>query len=87
LLGGPAYVGTLLALAPGRDGERLAAATDAALAELPGVRAAAGAIADGAGSLARIIGSTPGGVRRAIEAAWAEARRELIGAPLPPRRK
>ena len=87
LLGGPGYVGTLLAVAPGRDGERLASSTDAVLAELPGVRAAAGAIADGAGSLARIIGSTPGGVRRAIEAAWADARRELIGAPLPPRRK
>jgi len=65
----------------------LAAATDAVLAELPDVRAAAGALAAGQGAVTRVLGSSPAAVRRAIEAAWAEARRLLIGAPLPPRRK
>ena len=87
LVGGLGYVGTLLAVAPGRDGVHLAAATDAVLAELPDVRAAAGALAAGQGAVTRVLGSSPAAVRRAIEAAWAEARRLLIGAPLPPRRK
>jgi urease accessory protein len=87
LLGDASYLGTLLVVAPGSDGEQLAARTDAALAELADVRAAAGVLADGAGSISRVLGDSPAGVRHAIEAAWAAARRELLGTPLPPRRK
>jgi urease accessory protein len=87
LLGEAGYFGTLIAVADGHDGERLAAATDRRLAELPGVDAAAGALPSGVGVLARVLGSSPALVRRAIDTAWAEARRALLGAPLPPRRK
>jgi urease accessory protein len=87
LLGGASYVGTLLVVAPGSDGELLAARTDAELAELAGVRAAAGALAAGVGSVARVLGDSPAALRAAIEAAWTVARAELLGAPLPSRRK
>jgi urease accessory protein len=87
LLGAASYLGTLLVVAPGRDGERLAAHTDAALAELAGVRAAAGPLPGGAGSIARVLGDSAGAVRTAIETAWAEARGQLLGVPLAPRRR
>lgn len=87
LLGHATYVGTVIAVADGHDGERLAAATDRRLAELTDVAAAAGVLPDGIGMLARILGGSSPAVRTAIDAAWAEARRALLGAPLPPRRK
>jgi urease accessory protein len=87
LLGAHGYLGTLLVAAPGSDGELIASRTDAALAALADVRAAAGALANGAGSVARVLGDAPAAVRAAIETAWAVARAELLDAPLPPRRK
>jgi urease accessory protein len=87
LLAGASYVGTVLAVAPGVDGEQLAARTDAALAELAGVQAAAGVLAGGVGSIARVLGPSAAAVRAAVETAWAQARRQLLGAGLPARRK
>ena len=39
------------------------------------------------GVLVRALGVSAIAVRAAIDAAWAEARQALLGAPLPPRRK
>jgi urease accessory protein len=87
LLGSATHVGTLVAVAHGHDGEALAAATDRRLAGLAGVKAAAGVLPCGQGVLARAVGASAAAVRAAIDAAWAEARQALLGAPLPPRRK
>jgi len=87
LLGPATHLGTLLAVADGRDGEALAAASDSRLAGLAGVEAAAGVLPCGQGMLVRALGASTAAVRRAVEAAWAEARLALLGAPLPPRRK
>ncbi len=87
LLGPATHVGTLLAVAHGHDGEALAAAADRRLAALAGVEAAAGVLPCGQGVLVRALGVSAIAVRAAIDAAWAEAREALLGAPLPPRRK
>jgi urease accessory protein len=87
LLGAATHLGTLLAVADGRDGEQLAAATDRRLAGLAGVQAAAGTTPCGQGMLVRALGGSTPSVRRAIEAAWSEARLALLGARPPPRRK
>jgi urease accessory protein len=87
LLGAATHLGTLIAVADRHDGEALAAATDARLAGLPDVEAAAGALPGGRGMIVRVLGRSGATVRRAVDVAWAEARLALLGAPPPPRRK
>jgi urease accessory protein len=87
LLGRYDYVASLLAVAPGRDAEALAAHLDGDLARLPDVLAAAGTLPCGAGAFARILAHSAVTAQRALAAAWRVARRELLGCPLPPRRK
>ena len=87
LLGAEAYLGTLLVAAPHLDVERLAAAVDDELAILEEASGGAGTLPSDCGVGVRVIAERPAAARRALDAAWALARRELLGAPLPPRRK
>lgn len=87
VLGRWAYLATVLVAAPGRDAEAIAAALDATLRDVPGAFAAAGATPDDAGALARVLAGSAESARAGRDAAWAAARRTLIGLPLPPRRK
>jgi urease accessory protein len=87
LLGGSAYVASLLVVAPGRDGEAVAAAIDGELARLTDAQGAAGALDHGAGAAVRIVAGSAPGVRRALRAAWRTAREQVLGLPLPRERK
>jgi urease accessory protein len=87
LLGQYDYVASLLALAQGRDAEALAARLDRELAGVPEVLGAAGVLPNGAGVLARILARSPIAAQRTVRLAWLAAREELLGSPLPPRRK
>jgi len=81
------YLVTVLAFAPARDAAQLASVVDRALTEASGVIGAAGELPNGAGVLARIVADDAPGAARGLRIAWGAARRELIGAPLPPVRK
>jgi urease accessory protein len=81
------YLVTLLALAPAADVASLVRVVDGALEAAPGVLGAAGELPNGAGVLARMIAADAPGAARALTVAWAAARRELAGLPLPPVRK
>jgi urease accessory protein len=83
-LGKKPYLVSLLALAPDADSERLARAIDAALAPRGG---AAGQLPGGAGAVARALASDAIDAEHALRAAWAAARLELLGLPLPEKRK
>jgi urease accessory protein len=87
LLGRHAYVGSVLAAAPGRDCEALASLLDRAVAAEAGVLAAAGSLPNGAGAYARVLAPSSHAALRALNAGWAAARAQLTGLPLPPRRK
>lgn len=87
LLGGHAYVGSLLAVAPGRDCDALASKLDAAVGAQAGARGAAGRLPNDAGAYARVLASSSYDALQALDAGWAAARVELEGIPLPPRRK
>lgn len=83
LLGSSPYLGTILVLAPGRDGEAIAAALDEAVSG----RGAAAALPFGAGALARVLAPSAVALRATVEAGWAVARRLLLGSQPPPARK
>ena len=87
LLGRRPYLASVLVAAPGRDADELAAALDAAVRDIPGTLAGAGALPNGAGALARILAATGGAARAGLDAAWGAARGALLGRALPPRRK
>ena len=87
MLGEHAYLGTFTAVAPHVDVARLASLVDAELADDDRVRAGAGILPRDAGLTARVLSRRAADARRALDAAWAIVRRELLGAPLPPRRK
>jgi urease accessory protein len=87
LLGGPAYLGSLLALTPGRDAAELASTIDRRLDSELGSRAAAGALPGDVGVVVRALTPTAATARSALRIAWGEARAALLGAPLPPWRK
>lgn len=87
VLGGRSYLGTFVAVAPHVDAERLAGLIDTELAVDARVSAAAGTLPNGAGVGARVLASKAADARTALDAAWAVARQELLGAPLPVRRK
>jgi urease accessory protein len=76
-------LGTLLVVAPAADAERLSDA----LHDRLGATAGATALPNGAGVLVRALGDTAADVREGLRAAWDVARRDLIEAPVPPRRK
>jgi urease accessory protein len=87
LLGDSDYLVSMLALAPESDATRLAAAIDSALAGEAGLRGAAGELPRGAGALVRILAPDTPSAERGLRRAWAAARDELLGLPLPERRK
>ena len=87
VIGEHGWLVTLLAVAPDRDGEALAARIDRALAADRDVLAAAGCLPGGCGALVRILAGGALPARRAFLRAWAETRDELLGLPLPPLRK
>lgn len=88
VLGQWAYVGTLIAVTDRpRVSEALAQAMDDALSDREGALAAAGELPYASGAVARVLAESAPAARHALDAAWAAARRVLIGLPLPPRRK
>jgi urease accessory protein len=84
VLGDLDYLVSVLVIAPDADAGLLAGAIDAALAPHGG---AAGQLPSGAGALARALAADAVAAEGAMRAAWAAARRELLGLPLPERRK
>ena len=81
------YLVTLLALAPAHDPAALAAALDRVLAAEPDIRGAAGELPNRVGARALALAPDAPAAERALRAAWAAARRELLGLPLPAVRK
>jgi urease accessory protein len=87
VLGRTDYLVSLIAVAPGRDLERLAASLDVALSIDPSVTGAAGELPNSAGALVRILAPSAVSAERALRSAWTAARLALIGVPPPERRK
>ena len=87
VLGKHAYLGTFTVVAPHVDVERLASLVDSELAVDAHVTGGAGVLPRAAGLGARVLADRAADARRALDAAWAIVRHELIDAPLPPRRK
>ncbi len=87
MLGSSDYVATLLVVAPGRDGNGLAAEIDQALAALTDVHGAAGPLDGGVGVTVRILADSAPAVRRGLRTAWRAARGRLLGLSLPRERK
>ncbi|MEA2362392.1 MAG: urease accessory protein [Thermoleophilaceae bacterium] len=87
LLGGHEYLATLLAVAPGRDAEALAAQLDALLASEREVHGAAAPLPNGAGAVARILAGSAPAARRVLLEAWRVARGALAGLGAPAVRK
>ena len=87
VLGEHAYLGTLFAVAPHLDAERIAAEVDRELASAADVVAGAGVLPGASGISVRVLARRAAEARRAVDAAWAQVRYELIGAPPPRRRK
>jgi urease accessory protein len=92
VLGDATVLGTLFVVAPAADGDRLTDAVHERIAGVDGASAdgsAAGATAlpNDAGAVVRVLGDTAEDVRERLRAAWDRARRDLLGAPAPPRRK
>ena len=86
-MGEHGWLVTLLAVAPDRDGEALAARIDRALAADRDVLAAAGCLPGGCGALVRILaGGSPARSPCVPPRVGGDARR-LLGLPLPPLRK
>jgi urease accessory protein len=75
LLAGAAYVGNLLAVAPGRDAAALTASLDVAVAAY----GAASELPFGAGAFARVLASSAPALRTTLQAGWAAARQALLG--------
>ncbi len=87
VLGQHAYLGTLIAVAPHLDVERAATSIDRELATDTSVVAGAGALPKSAGVSVRVLAGRAADARRAVDAAWARLRQELLGAAPPRRRK
>jgi urease accessory protein len=87
LLGGRDYLATMLVAAPEHDSDRLAARLDALVAAAPDALAAAGVLPNDAGVTVRILTDGPAAARALLRRAWALARQELVGLPLPRVRK
>jgi urease accessory protein len=88
LLGRYSFVGTALAVAPGRNVSELAAAVDDACRRSRGEAAAAGCPLPGeVGVAVRVLAESHRAVREVLDAVWRAARERLTGAPPPLRRK
>lgn len=87
VLGQHAYLGTLLAVAPGIDAMEVAEALDGLLALDESVVAGAAVLPRASGVGVRVLADRPAVARRALDSAWAHVRRELLGVPPPRRRK
>jgi urease accessory protein len=84
VLGDAAVYGTLFVVAPAADAPTLSDAIHDCLdVDLAG----ATHLPNGAGVLVRALGETAVAVREPLRAAWDRARRDLVDAPVPPRRK
>ncbi len=81
------YLGNLYVVAPDRDTEELTDQLRAALPEVDGALAAVGGLPSSSGVALRVLAKTSAGAATVLEEAWKAARLNLIGAPLPPRRK
>ncbi len=81
--GAPVF-GDLYVVAPDEDADVL---RDAATEAVDDDRTGVTVLPNEAGVLVRATGQTADGVRDTIETAWDAARRELVGAPVPRRRK
>jgi len=87
LLGASNYLASLLVIAPGNDGEELAASIDAALARFGEVRGAAGHLPEGIGAVARILADSAPSAARGLREAWRVVRGRLLGLSIPRERK
>jgi len=93
VLGDHTVVGTLFVVAPGADAAALSDAVhDAVTGDGPErsvgtVDAGATTLPDGAGVLVRALGETSEPIRAVLRDAWGVARRDLLDAPLPSRRR
>lgn len=87
LVGSYSYVGTALALAPGRDVAGLARAIDDACARSTGAAAAGCVLPGEIGVSVRALAHTHHALRDVLHAVWRVARELLIAAPPPRGRK
>jgi urease accessory protein len=87
LVGGIRHIGSLVAIAPHADVERLSARMGVAVAGCAAAVGGAGLLPNQAGVLVRALGETAAGIRHVLEQALRAARLELFGLPLPPLRK
>jgi len=83
VLGEHRVLGTLYAVGDPALSDRL----HERVADRADVRAGATALPNDAGAMVRVLGAETEPVRTAMRAAWDEARRALVGAPAPARRK
>lgn len=84
VLGESTVYGTLFVVAPAVEAQTLSETLHERVADRT---AGATALPNGAGVLVRALGDTAEEVREGLRAAWDTARRKLLGAPAPPRRK
>ncbi|MEZ5831619.1 MAG: urease accessory protein UreD [Dongiaceae bacterium] len=87
VLGSYYYAGSLLTLAPGRDNAGLAVELSRMAQEGPDFQLGTGLLPGAVGVLVRVLARSSATVKRLIDQAWACSRAEMIGAPLPMRRK
>jgi urease accessory protein len=87
LAGAYRFVGTALALAPGRDVAALARAVDDACGDGRDPAAAACVLPTDIGVAVRALADSHRALRDILHAVWTVTRERLVGAPPPPRRK
>jgi urease accessory protein len=87
LAGAYPFVGTALALAPGRNTDELAEALDGACRDERDADAAACLLPGEIGVAVRALAQSHRALRTALDAVWKIARETLVGAPPPRRRK
>jgi hypothetical protein len=87
VLGERDYLISMIAIAPARDGARLAELIDAGLTNDGDACAAAGELPHGAGAVVRMLAPSASAAALALRRGWAAARGALADLPLPERRK
>lgn len=86
---GCAVFGDLYVVAPGGDAERLRdeVASSVRAADVSGAEAGVTELPNGAGVVVRFVANSTPDARETKRTAWDAARRFLLGAPVPPRRR
>jgi urease accessory protein len=86
---GCAVFGDLYVVAPGEDAEELREdiASSVRAADASGAEAGVTELPNGAGTVVRFVSDSTAAAREIKRAAWDAARRRLLGAPVPPRRR